>query len=306
MIFHLSRALRFTGQSVWRNVWLASTTVATVILTVLSVNLAIALHLGVDQIIQSAKDKVNLTVHFYPEATEDQVNSTAEVARTISGVSSAVIISKEDVLQDYIRNANGDPDLLKPLEVLGENPFGPSLVVYANSIDVYEDVLNELDKPEYANLIESQRKLFEENRRFITSFSQVSERVQTVSLGISSFFAIVTLLLVYNTIRIAIYSHRKEIAVMRLVGATNWFIRAPFLLEVAFYTLLAVLIGTGLFVAILALAEPNLQSYFGVGVLSLYPAFKAQLLPIVVGQFVALLILSLVSSAIAIRRYLKV
>jgi cell division transport system permease protein len=306
MIFHFTRALRFTSQSVWRNVWLASTTVATIILTVLSINLAVAIHLGVDQIIQSAKDKVNLTVHFYPDTTSDQVRSTAEVAQTIPGVNSAVIISKEDVLQDYIRNANGDPDLLKPLEVLGENPFGPSLVVYAGSIDVYEKVLDELDKPAYANLIESQRKLFEENRRFITSFTQVSERVQTVSLGISSFFAIVTLLLVYNTIRIAIYSHRKEIAVMRLVGATNWFIRAPFLLEVALYALLAVLIGTGLFVACLYAIEPHLQSYFGVGVLSLYPAFMAEILPIVVGQFVALLVLSLLSCAIAIRRYLKV
>lgn len=306
MLVHVNRALKFTGQSVWRNVWLASTTVATIILTVLSVNLAIALHLGVEQIIQSAKDRVNLTIHFYPEATDDQVSSTAEVVRTISGVSSAIIVSKEEVLQDYIDKASGDAELLKPLEVLGENPFGPSLLVYANSIDTYDDVLDELEQPEYATLIESQRKLFEENRRFITSFSQVAERVQNVSLAISTFFAVVTLLLVYNTIRIAIYSHRKEIAVMRLVGATNWFIRAPFLLEVAFYTVLAVSIGTGLFTAVLYVTEPHLQTYFGVGVLSLYPAFIANIFAIILGQFIALLILSLLSSAIAIRRYLKV
>lgn len=303
---HLSRAIKFTGQSVWRNIWLASTTVATIILTVLSVNLAIALHLGIGQIIESARDKVNLTIHFYPSVTNDQAYSTAEVARSINGVTSAVIVNREDVLDDYIRKANGDQNLLRPLEVLGENPFGPMLVVRASSINNYEEVLNELEKPEYSPLIESQRKLFEENRKFITSFSGVAERIQKVSLAISVFFALITLLLVYNTIRIAIYAHRKEIAVMRLVGANNWFIRAPFLLEVAFYTTVAVVVGTGLFVLVLKLSEPQMNAYFGFGVLNLYPLFYSKLSTILLGQIGGLMLLSLLSSAIAIRRYLKV
>lgn len=303
---HIARALKFTGQSVWRNIWLASTTVATIILTVLSINLAIALHIGIGQIIDSARDRVNLTLHFYPDVPEDTVNDAVNVAKSIDGVTSVIVVTPDEALADYKVAATNDPDLLKPLEVLDDNPFGYALVVQAASIDTYEQVLQTFEQTQYEGLIESQRKLFEENRRFIAAFSDVAERVQRVSLGISGFFAFITLLLVYNTIRIAIYAHRKEIAIMRLVGATNWFIRAPFLLEVTFYTAVAVVGGIGIFVGVLYASEPHLQSYFGYGVLNLYGKFKADIALFALYQFGALLALALLSSAIAIRRYLRV
>lgn len=290
----------------WRNIWLSTTTIGTIFLTVLAINLSLSLQVAVSQIIQTAEEKVNVTVYFYPAADTVQIDNMLQALNKVDGVTSIQRITAEEAYVNYQNKITNNPELQKPLDLLDENPFGESFIIKAHSTEAYGRVLDALNNPEWQPLVEGQRKHFEENRKFIAGFSEAAKRAQTVALIISTFFAVITLLLVYNTIRIAIYTQRKEISIMRLVGATNWFIRAPFLIEAVSYTVLSVLLGLLVTVTVSGFFQPSFDHYFGIGTVNLHDYFMQNLPYLVLLEVGGLAIMTLFSSFLAIRKFLKV
>jgi cell division transport system permease protein len=114
-------------------------------------------------------------------------------------------------------------------------------------------------------------------------------------------------LVIFNTIRISIYTRRDEITIMKLVGAGNAFVRVPFILESIFYALTAVLIVIAISYPLVNLVQPVLNSYFqGDQVINLVSYFNSNFVEIFVYQLIVLVVLNVVSTAIAVKRYLKV
>lgn len=306
MLYSTGRLLKFSWETIWRNLWLSVITVSTITLTLLSISLVVALQVGINQVVQATESRIDLSVYFFPTATEEQVGSVVTAIRTLPGVVSIEQISKEESLARYKQYAQDAPELLRPLEALGENPFGQSLVIKATAPADYERVITELAKPQYEDLVEGELKDYEANRTFIQNFTNFTTKIRLAAIAVSGVFAVIACLLLFNTIRVAIYTHRDEIAVMKLVGATNRFVRAPFVVEAFVYCLISTALAAGLTFLLLSFGQPYLNIYFEGDNVHLQDYFRIYGLYIFGAEFLFIFFLSVMSSTFAIRKYLRV
>lgn len=302
----LLRLFKFGWENVWRNGWLSVITTTTIILTLFSVSMVLALSVGIGQVVESVEERINLSVYFYPSVTEEQINSVIASLNSLPAVRDIKYVTKEQALARYKDQAAARPELLNPLAVLQDNPFGSSLAIQSDSAEGYKQILDEINKPQYKDLIEDQQKDYEENQSFINAFSSFTNKVRSVGLAMTAAFAIIAALLLYNAIRVAIYTHRNEITVMKLVGASNWFVRAPFLIEVAFLSLIGGAISIALTLGALYFIQPYLSQYFGAEDITVLSYFITNALVIFGAELLAMLILSILSGSIALRRYLRI
>ncbi len=125
-------------------------------------------------------------------------------------------------------------------------------------------------------------------------------------MGLAGVFLAIATLIVFNTVRIGIFIHREEIGIMKLVGATDRFVRAPFLVESVLYSLIAVLIVMAVIYPAAAVLEPQFNSYIDGQSVGLIAYFRENGLLIFGAQFGALALLNIISTSVAIRRYLRV
>ena len=161
-----------------------------------------------------------------------------------------------------------------------------------------------LNNSKYNELISD--KNFDDNKIYIGKIKKVSDNINWIGLLASSIFIFIAVLIVFNTIRVAIYTHQKEIAIMKLVGAANWFIRSPFLVESIFYGTIAWLIAVGLIYPLLNLLQPFLTNFFLTDSFNIISYFKDNFWSLFGLELLLVVFLNIVSSSVAIRRYLKV
>lgn len=300
-----TRILRFTLEGMWRNLWLSFMTVSTMVLTLVLVNLLVTLQVGVNEAIQAAERRIDLNAYFIPTATDDQIQSTLTAVQGLPGVTSVSLLTKEDALARYRQRAKSSPELIEPLEVIGGNPFGASLVIRVNQVKDFPAISEALAQPPYAQVLESQQREYEDSLAFVQGLTGLTDNARRVVLILSAILAAIAMLLLFNNIRVAIYTHREEIGVMKLVGATNWFVRAPFLLETVFYCVVATVISIAVTVGILAIVQPSLTTYFS-GEVNVQAAFAAHMAVTVLTEFAIALVVCVLASSIAMHRYLRV
>ena len=230
----------FAWQSFWRNFWLSVVTITIIILAFISVNFLLVLNILTDNAIRVVKDKVDVSLYFDRETSESQVLETKTFLSALPEIEEIVYISQQQALEEFKQKHQADIDIIQSLNELQQNPLGATLIIKANGIEDYPIIIDVVNNSKYNNLI--QDKSFDDNKLFIDRIKQVSDNVNRVGLATSGIFILISLLIVFNTIRVAIYTHREEIAVMKLVGATNWFIRSPFLLEAVFYGIISCIV----------------------------------------------------------------
>ena len=300
----VTRLVKFAGQSVLRNFWLSFVTTSVLLLTLLTVNMLIVMNVLADATIQSIQDKVQVEVYFNQGTSKDIQESVHGYLSALPQVKGVAVIPAEESLDAFKKLHADDPEVLAALEEVGGNPIGDSLLISANNPEDFEFILAALDSsPEYSPYIKE--KNFADHKAVIDRLSTFSDQVRIGGLGLAAFFALISVLIVFNTIRVAIYVHRDEIAVMKLVGAQDWFVRGPFLLEAIFYSAAATAIMAGVCVFILKILEPQIQSFFAGVDVSLATYYWENAAVVFGAQFLALSALSMITTLFAMRKYLK-
>jgi cell division transport system permease protein len=298
------RLFKFAGQSILRNFWLSFVTTSVLLLTLLTVNMLIVMNVLADATIDSIEDKVQVEVYFNAGSSEEIQKSVHGYLAALPQVKDVSVIPAEESLAAFKTLHADDPEILAALEEVGGNPIGDSLLISANNPDDFEFILAALDSsPEYAPYIKE--KNFADHEAVIERLSGFSEKVKLGGLSLAGFFALISILIVFNTIRVAIYVHRDEIAVMKLVGAQDWFVRGPFLLEAIFYSAMATGIMAVVCVVVLKFLEPQIQSFFAGVDVSLGTYYLENAILIFGAQFLALATLSMITTLFAMRKYLK-
>jgi len=291
MFVFIYRSIKFAFQSFFRNFWLSVVTIIILVLTIFSVTTVAGINYIAEKAIESVKDKVDVSVYFKPEVESKEVINVRYRLEELSTVKEVTYVSREEALDKFRERHQDDPVILESIDQLEENPLSATLVIKANNIDDYQSILSFLDNPDYDELI--QDKNFDDNEKVINQLSTISNKIENIGIIVSVIFVVIAVLIVFNTIRINIYTHREEIGIMKLVGATNWFVRAPFLVESLIYAVLAVIICLAILYPLLGVVAPQVNNFFeGWQIIGWQLAFAV--------------LLSILSSSIAVGKYLRV
>lgn len=299
----LYQLIIFSWQSFWRNIWLSIITITIIVLALVSVNFLIALNVITDTAVSQIQDKIDVSVYFKQTTTEPQVLEVKTYLSALAQVKDIKYISQQEALQNFRQRHQQNTAIIESLEALDQNPLGATLTIQAKRLEDYPEILSVLDNSKYNELITD--KKFDDREAYINNLRHISETVNQVGLLTAAVFIFIAALIVFNTIRVAIYTHRQEIGIMKLVGAANWFIRGPFMIEGVWYGTIATLLTIGIMFPLINFIQPYVNAYFLTNdvIVSYFRQHFWQIFGI---EFLFIMVLNTVSSLVAIRRYLKV
>ena len=304
MFVFFYRALKFSFQSFFRNIWLSIVTIVILVLTLFSVTLVAGINVAAEQAIEVVKEKVDVSVYFRADVAEEDVLNTEDALKELQQVKEITYTSKDEALQQFKINHADEPLILESIEELDENPLGATLTIKAHAIEDYPAILSVIDVEPHSSLI--QYRNYDDNELVIDRLSTIASNIQSIGISICIVFVVIAILIIFNTIRINIYTHREEIGIMKLVGATNTFVRSPFLIESFMYAIFAVVISIAILFPLLGVVGPYVDEFFKGYSFDLVKYFTSHLWQIVGLQLVFAGVLSFLSSSIAIGRYLRV
>jgi len=304
MFIPLLRIIKFAFQNFFRNFWLSIITITILVLTLFSINILVLLNFLTNTAISSVQEKIDVSVYFYPETLEESVQNVRSYLIGLSQVRDVKYISREEALEKFRENHGENDSIITSLEELEENPLGATLIIKTHNPNDYPFVLETLDNPEFTPFV--QDKNYDDHKEIIERIDLITDRVRNFGIILSGIFVMIAVLIVINTIRVAIYTHREEIGIMKLVGASNWFVRMPFLAEGVLYAFLATLVIVGIIYPVSFFAEPYVSGFFDTESVGMIDYLNHNFLWIFVTQFVALSVLNIISTGFALGRYLKV
>ena len=251
--------------------------------------------------IAGLQESVDISTYLKNTATQEEVAQLKEELESMPEVKEVKYVSKEQALESFVETHKQDEVILESLEIVGQNPLLASLNIKAFSVSQYPAISKFLEDTPLASII-SDVDYFD-RAPVIDKLSTLTAGIQSAVLLVTLFAGFVAVLVVFNTIRLTIYSSRDEIEIMRLVGASNWFIRGPFIIQGMIVGVLATLITTLLFFPLTLFVGIKLQTF--VSGFDLFAYFADNLFLILLLQLTAGIGLGVVSSLIAIRKYLK-
>ncbi len=298
------RSITFALQSFWRNIWLSLATIFIIALTFLSINFLVVINAISDSAINAVKDKIDISIYFKQDVRESKVVEIKSHIETLPQVEKITYISPDQNLEVFRERRKDDTVIQEVLQELSGNPLGATLVVKAKDLNDYPEILKAIDNPAYADLIE--KKGFDDHQAAIANINNITNNVKKGALIITIMFVLIAVLIVFNTVRIAIFTHQQEISIMKLVGATNSFIRSPFILENVFSGIIACTIAVSTIYFLLSLIQPHLNNFFAGVDVNLIGYFNTNFVVIFGGQLVGIIILNVISSSLALGKYLKV
>lgn len=302
-MFSIFRLFKFTFQDIARNFSLSFMTVFILILMLLSVNALWSVDILTKEAVQVVKNQINVSLYFVADAKQADVDNVRKYVQMFPEVTDVTVKSKEEVLNSFEASYQVNKDVLSALDELGTNPFGPTMVIKTKEPQDYKKVIDALNVPEYAGLIEA--RSFDNHEEALDRLQGITNRVEGVGWGLAVLFAFISFLIIFNTIRVAIYTQRTEISIKRLVGASNWFIRGPYLLESVLFTVISILVTFGLVFLALHYLDPYLAVVFPDS-FALTNYYKSHILWLFGIQALAVLALTMLSSMLAMRKQLKV
>lgn len=279
--------------------------VATVFILLLAITLATSLFLfrGFSQfLISSVEEKADISVYFKEEVLESDIFEFREELTKVPEVKEIKYISQERALADFTERHKNNPVLMASLTEVGRNPFLASLNIMASEPGQYQAIANFLAASDFIDLIE--KVDYYQRKSVIEKIFSLTSTINRSFLFLSIVLSLVAALVTFNTIRLAIYNLREEIKIQRLVGAGSWFIRGPFLVQGLLAGILAALICLLIFSLAIWALSPKVEIFFAD--LDIFQFFVTNLWQIILIQFATGILLGVISSFLATRRYLKV
>ena len=304
---NIKRVMRAGFTHFYRNgfVSLASVLVMTVTLFVIGgvLFLSAALNASLEEI----KDKVDVNVYFQTEAPEAGILTLSESIRALPEVKEVVYISREQALLNFRKRHEGDELTLQALNELSDNPLGAVLTIRAKEPSQYEGIARFLEGD--TALSSGNRRIIDEvnyydNKAAIDKLTRLIDSAEALGFVSTLLLVIISIIIAFNTIRLAIYISREEIGVMRLVGASNKYIRGPFVVSGILYGATAGLLTLATFYPLTYYVGDAAANFFsGLHLFRYYLAHFGEFVLILLGSGI---VLGAVSSFWAVRRYLNV
>lgn len=305
MLTGIKRIVKAGFIGFWRNAYvsLAAVFVITVALFVIGSTMF------VDQLLTTSlstlQSKVDINVYFVPEASQDDIDSIRTALIALPDVADVRYTSREEALANYRERNQNDEIAMQALAELDENPLGANIAIQARETSQYESIarfLEERRESTAQNPVIDEIN-YERNRESIDALTKIIGAVEQASIAVMLVLIVAAILITFNTIRLAIYTAREEISIMRLVGASNMFIRGPFMLQGVMYGFVAGVFSLMIFYPIMVWLGPRTEAFFEFNLFTYFVSNFSYIFMVLVGIGV---VLGLVSSILAVARYLRV
>lgn len=284
-----------------RNGWPSVATVGTMIIA-LSVFLTLILfNVITNKAIELVQDKIDISVYFKQTTSEDDILNIKQSLESLNEVKSVEYVSKDKALEIFKQTHKDDETIIQAINELNTNPLVASLNIKAKDPSQYALIANYLSSPNLEKFIDSLS--YSKNQIVIDRLVAIIHNVNQAGFAITLVLAFVAGLVIFNTIRLAIYSNREEIAIMRAVGASNMFIRGPYLVGGILAGIISALIGIILAIPIVYGVSPYLKIF--IPNLNIFSYFISNIFTLTLYQLAFGVLIGAFSSFFAVRRYLK-
>lgn len=305
MLTFLIRTLQYALQDFWRNFWLSVITVTVIFIALFSFNSLVLVKTISDYTLQTIEKKIDVSVFINPGIEESVILDLRARILGLAEVKEVIYISAEESLESMKEKHKNDPEIIQSIDELGENPLGAQLVVQAQTAEQYDPIVELLGDERYGSIIAD--KNFDEHTFIIDRVAGISSRVRNIASVLTIIFTMIALIVVFNTLRIIIYTHRDEIAIMRLVGATKWFIRLPYIWQSLLYALFAVGIFLLVWYPLLGFIQPYINELFVDGsAINLVEFYNVNFIMLFGLQLLVLVVLLSIASILATSKHSKV
>jgi cell division transport system permease protein len=318
----IKRIIKLGLVNFWRNRWLSLAASLMIMLTLVTMGVFALLNVFANSTAEGIKDRIDLSIYFYENATDKQVQDLQYKLTNRADVKAVKYISKEEALA--IWQSRPINSKVKDLVTADENSLPRSLQIKATTPEALAGIATELSTDEYKPYV---RKIsYEETKTAIDKIISITQFIQKLGLVITCFLLVISLVVIMNTIRLTIFTRRDEIEIMRLVGANGSFIRVPFGVEAILYGILGSLLAYMVIALIMTNFGPRMSGYFADVATTtatpyfylirpyFYPELAAKmnvfmslftLWPLFIVQLAIGILFSVSCSLLALRRYLK-
>jgi len=278
---------------------------ASVFIMAMSLSLMTALFLmggAVEFLIADLQSKVDIAVYFKKDSAETEILKIKEEVAKLPEVRDVTYVSEKNALDDFVQRHKDDPALMASLDQVGGNPLLASLNIRAWQASQYAAVVSFFDSNSLKDMVE--KIDYGKRKPIIEKLFSATAGINRVGILLSIALSCIAIVVAFNTIRLAIFNLKEEIAIMRLVGASNWFIRGPFVIQGVISGFIAALITLILSVGITFFLSPKMEAL--VPGFSIFSYFLKNFSLILLGQFAIGILLGVIASAVAMRKHLEV
>lgn len=298
------RIIRSGFVGFWRNgsVSLSSVLIMTVTLFALgSILFAGAL---LRSSLEQIQEKVDVNVYFIPSAAETDILALKSKLEALPEVALVEYTSRDQALINFKERHANDEVTLQALEEIGDNPLGAILNIRAKQTSQYEGIASFLDSESGEGGTFIDKVNYYQNKAAIDTLTRIIAGGTTVGFGMTLALVLISIIIAFNTIRLAIYIAREEISVMRLVGASNKYIRGPFIVSGIMYGVVSAVLTLILFYPATYWVSSITRTFFsGFDMWSYYLSQFGIIFAIIIGTGA---LLGAIGSFLAVRKYLKV
>lgn len=308
------RVARYGLSNFTRNAWLTTAATAVMVVTLTIILATFTIQLVFDDTLAEFRKKIDISVYLcdkqVPNCTQDvseeqREELTGEIKR-LPFVTSVDYVSKDAAKQKFIQDNKSDAQKLQAIAALDErNPLPSSLRVHVNDTNKLEEISKLVNQDKYKSWQAREASISGSRKDAIETLANAAQFSEIVGLATSGLFLVLSIMIIFNTIRMAIFNRRDEIEIMKLIGAEKSFIRGPFIVEASLYGVIAAFISVGLVYATLVFAGPTISSY-GIITTGTTAFFTTWPLVIFLAVILVGILIGMVSSFMAMRRYLKV
>lgn len=290
----------------WRNGTVSLSSVLVMVVALFVISSVLFVGAVLTSTLNQIKDKVDINVYLVTGAQETDIMALQKTLQAMPQVKTVEYVSAAQALENFKKLHVNDQLTLQALAELDSNPLGAVLNIKAKETSQYESIATFLDgkttiSSDGAPIIESVN--YQKNKIAIDRLTSIISSSQKLGLVVTLVLVLISILITFNTIRLIIYMSREEISVMKLVGASNTYVRGPFVVTGIMYGVVSALITLALLYPILYYVRSFAVSFAGIDLLQYYFRHFGEIFVLLFG---AGALVGGVSSFLAVKRYLQV
>jgi len=300
------RVFTIGAHSFVRNAWLSVAATVVMSITLGCILLTLFASYTLNNTVQSFTDKIDVSIFFNADVDKEQIQALSTDLRNDSAleVKEITYVSKEDARAIYEDSIKDSIKELQSLAQTNEDTFPASIRVKTYDTARLQDVVEVTRSKKYADIVYKDSYKDDAKRTAVDRLGNIAKFLRNAGLVASILFGAISILVILNTIRMAIFNRKDEIEIMQLIGASKWYIRGPFLVEASIYGAIAGIAATAFFYGLVLAQAPKLGSY----VEEIRPTveqFESIMWIIIPASISAGIIIGSFSAYLAIRRHLK-